>query len=211
VKIFIAGCARSGTDLLKHLMKCFSGVLVWPSEHTALELEGIRDSTHTVVMKRTAQDYLTLHKLSADIELLYCVRHPFDCLTSSHPGSVGTRRFHVTENRWRGEYEAFRILRLKQPQRRICIVKYEDLVSCPNETQVIIAKQFMLEKEYQFTDNPDGRRISTSSIRKWTRDSQLLSYLYAFDPSFQGKMRQFCEEFGYEVSNKADPSLCQFK
>ena len=60
------------------------------------------------------------------VELIYCVRHPFDVLTSTHPATKHIRKYHITYERWESEYNAFLALRKNQIQREIFILKYED-------------------------------------------------------------------------------------
>jgi hypothetical protein len=128
-RIFIAGCARSGTTLTQNLMACFDDIHVHRAEaqyQSLLELD--RPETNLVV-KRTAESHEHLSHRPASVGLIYCVRHPFDVLTSSHPVSVHLRRFHVTTARWEAEYDGLMRLREAQPERTILYLRYEDLIA----------------------------------------------------------------------------------
>lgn len=203
MKIFIAGCGRSGTTLTRDLFNCF--------EDTFVLVEGLygeapvsrfasltRPESHLVI-KRTGECWQTLAALPDDVELLYCVRHPFDTLTSTHPLSKHLRRFHIDADRWKSEYLALRALRTSQPQRRIFILQYEDLVQNPDASQEQIAAHFGLIPTHRFSANVLGIQISTDSIEKWTRNREFAVYLETIPFPYRRLMWEFCDEFGYEL------------
>lgn len=199
MKIFIAGCARSGTDLTRNLMGCFADTCVRPSEAPAAAFDTEPLSAKNLVIKRTHNSYLTLPDLSSKIQLIYCVRHPYDCLTSTHRQTRHLRQFHVTPDRWLGEYAAFHKLREQQPKRRIFILRYEDLVSRPDEMQEQLSRHFGLVASCRFTDNPEKRPISTASVEKWKSQPGLFSYFHGFPPELIAQINVFCREFKYEI------------
>jgi len=151
-----------------------------------------------VVVKRISTSHLTLPRLAADIALVYCVRHPFDVLTSAHPG-YPERRFYVSEARWRAEYAAYGLLRGLQPSRDILVLRYEDTVTDPDAAQRRIAERLGLVIAAPFSANPAGVSIRTSSLEKWKREPALGNYLDTFDRPFLAEIGRFCEAFGYAV------------
>ena len=156
---FIAGCARSGTSLLKQLMAAFDDTAVCPRERTIWHFLEMADRQETtLVVKRTAECHRELHRLPADVDLIYCVRHPYDCLTSSHPQTLHLRPFHVTRERWFAEREALARLRHEQPQRPITVVRYEDLVTRPDDVQATIAAAVGLLPQQTFSGDRRARR-----------------------------------------------------
>lgn len=197
--VFIAGCARSGTTLLKQLMAVFHDTSVFPRERTAwhfLDMAGAEEST--LVVKRTAECHRGLHQLPAEVDLVYCVRHPYDCLTSSHPLTSHLRRYHVTRDRWFAEYDALRRLRRRQPDRRITVVRYEDLVTKPDGVQADLAGHLALAGRHSFSRNPLGIDIHPGSLEKWRGRPELREHLAAsIDDGWLAAIGRFCDEFAY--------------
>jgi hypothetical protein len=200
MRIFIAGCARSGTSLTRSLMKSFSDLYVFDSEAKIEKFEELaqsRPEPHLVV-KRTATSWRSLAELPASIGLLYCVRHPFDVLTSVHPETKDVRRFHVTPERWRDEYEALLALRARQPRRSICQLKYEELIAKPDAVQQEIARHFGLVPSRAFSADP-ANPIRATSLRKWEHNAEYAEYLRSLPAPLVAQLKQFCADFGYEL------------
>ncbi len=196
--VFIAGCARSGTSLLKQLMAVFDDTAVFPRERTAwhfLEMAGAAEAT--LVVKRTADCHRSLHRLPAAVDLVYCVRHPYDCLTSTHPLTSHLRPYHVTRDRWFAEYAALHRLQAGQPRRRITFVRYEDLVARPDDVQAIIAADLGLTAACSFSRNPLGIEILPASVAKWRTRPALRDHLTGLDAAWHREIGRFCAEFGY--------------
>jgi hypothetical protein len=200
-RIFIAGCARSGTSLTLRLMRCFDDGYIAPREASARTLSGLRRSESLLVVKRTAKCFARLHRLPKRIGLVYCVRHPFDVLTSSHPESRHLRRFHVTPERWLAEYEALCKLRKTQPERAILYQRYEDLVADADAAQQRMIERFGIAPRLRFSEDTSNP-VRTTSLRKWESQPQLLAYLYGLPEDFLAQVRRFCQEFGYELPPK---------
>lgn len=197
-KIYIAGCARSGTSLTKNLMRCFEETYVVQKESPVDKFEELDGKSRWLVIKRTAGSYKKLPRLSSDIDLIYCLRHPVDVLTSTHRKTVHLRRFHVTCDRWIGEFDALLQLRKRQPARPILYLRYENLVKEPDRIQNEISKSFGLKPRIKFSEDPDNPIVS-SSIEKWRSQPEFLSYVLAMDRKFLRRVSEFCEEFGYSV------------
>src|SRR5688572_3229556 len=115
-KLFIAGCGRSGTSLIRDLMNCFENTVVLMEQpYGEANFTFFNDSAsagENQVIKRSGDSWKTLASLPEDVELIYCVRHPFDTLTSAHPLTRDLRQFHITEERWMSEYKALQALRI---------------------------------------------------------------------------------------------------
>jgi hypothetical protein len=196
--VFIAGCARSGTSLLKQLMAAFEDTAVFHRERTIWHFLEMADRPEaTLVVKRTSECHRELHRLPADVHLIYCVRHPYDCLTSSHPQTLHLRPFHVTRDRWFAEYEAFGRLRGEQPRRPVTIVRYEDLVTRPDDVEAAIADAVGLRPKWAFSRNPLGIEIRPTSLEKWRHRADLRGFLAGLDEDWQAEIARFCAEFGY--------------
>jgi hypothetical protein len=209
--IFIAGCGRSGTTLVRDLMTCFADTFVY-GPHQRMHLSGkggfespfstfarlrSRGVQENIVIKRTYNCAETLHLLPSEIELLYCVRNPYAVLTSTHPRTAGKRCFHITPERWLTEYRALSTLRAVQPNRRIVLVRYEDVVTAPNTAQANISKAFELRQVRSFEDNPLGLTIESDRIHKWRSDPARVQYVAGLKPAVTDMIARFNMEFGY--------------
>ncbi|MFM8290462.1 MAG: sulfotransferase [Planctomycetia bacterium] len=196
--VFIAGCARSGTSLLKQLMAVFDDTAVYPRERTVWHFLEMADAPEaTLVVKRTADCHRSLHRLPAAVDLVYCVRHPYDCLTSTHPLTSHLRPYHVTRDRWFAEYAALHRLQAGQPHRRITYVRYEDLVARPDDVQAAIAADLGLTAAGSFSRNPLGIEILPASVEKWRTRPALRDHLAGLDAAWHRAIGRFCAEFGY--------------
>ncbi len=202
MKIFIAGCGRSGTTLTRDLMNCFQDTYVLvegpygEAEYT--RFESLSRPERNLVVKRTGEAWETLPTLPADIELIYCVRHPFDSMTSTHPLTAHIRKFHITPERWKAEYAALDELRSRQPGRRIYYLRYEDLVRDPNGIQQKIASHLGLANDRLFTEYT---HVSTESVQKWRKNAEFSHYLQTIPYRYRPAIRDFCREFDYELSD----------
>ena len=197
--IFIAGCARSGTTLSRDLMACFDDTYVLAGEAPFSALLDLKRREANVVVKRTADSHELLSHLPAEIGLIYCVRHPFDVLTSQHPETMHERRFHVTTERWEAEYDGLLRLRRAQPRRVIHYLRYEDLVGGPDAAQQAIADAFGLVARLRFSSDPNNP-IRRSSLRKWESNEEFRTYLQTLPRAFLARVETFCGEFGYDLS-----------
>lgn len=203
MKIFIAGCGRSGTTLIQDLMMCFDDTYVLKEgeygEASFSKFDEIsRPESHHVI-KRLGDSWRTLPDLPEAVDLIYCVRHPLDVLTSTHPLTKHIRKYHITYERWVSEHHAFLALRKKQPQREIFILKYEEIISHPNQVQEKLGKHFGLITKYPFTNNPLGIDIFSSSLEKWGKNPELFSDLKRIPHRYRLLINDFCNEFDYDL------------
>lgn len=196
--IFIAGCARSGTTLSLSLMACFDDIYVHPREAPYSLLDRLDRPETNLIVKRTADCHEHLSELPASVGLIYCVRHPFDALTSSHPETKHLRRFHVTTGRWEAEYDGLMRLRAAQPERNILYLRYEDLIAKPDMVQGNIARQFGFLPAIPFSQDPNNP-IRATSLRKWESNEEFRTYLHGLPPAFLNRVESFCREFGYDM------------
>ena len=198
--VFIAGCARSGTSLLRKLMSCFEDVATVDRERTVSHfLDLANGPQQTLIVKRTSKCYRDLPYLPECVDLIYCVRHPYDCLTSFHPATAAVQGYHVSERRWTNEYDSLLRLLDRQPQRTVCFARYEDLVAAPDAVQAAISSTLALGVTHRFSANPFGIEINASSVEKWQRDRQLRDTICGFNVSWRRKIADFCERFGYQT------------
>ena len=197
MRIFIAGCGRSGTKVLRIQMQGLADSLVLEGEHDFTALANVYRGIPHAVVKRTASSHLTLHELPSDIRLLYCVRHPFDALTSPNPTTVHLRPYHITPTRWLEEYRGLGRLEARQPRRDICFVRYEDLVSDPPKMQERIAAFLPLPFAHPFGTHAT---LFTTSIHKWKMDSGRRAYLEKLPADLWPPMTAFAGRFEYDLT-----------
>jgi hypothetical protein len=211
MKLFIAGCGRSGTTLIRDLMNCFENVTVqMDGPYGEANFTSFTDSKaveENQVIKRAGDSWRTLALLPADVELIYCVRHPFDTLTSTHPLTMDLRRFHITEERWISEYRSLQALQTAQPERQIFFLRYEDLVRDPDQTQKKIADRFGLVSRHTFSGNPGNIKVFTDSIEKWRSQPELLDYLQNISETCKLLIKDFCGKFDYSLSDNYTAGL----
>ena len=194
---FIAGCARSGTTLLLELMPSFKGMhALTDAEWHFSDFSKINSSDGHVLLKRRIDSHHSLPDIPSDIDLIYAVRHPCDTLTSHHP-DFPNRKFYVSEKRWRDEYASLKELRVKQPARTITYVRYCDLVTSPDEVQKHLATSLGLRNPLSISKS--GTQFSTSSIKKYENDPKLQRYLWLLPHGLRQEIKEFCNEFGYEL------------
>ncbi|TPI55933.1 sulfotransferase [Mesorhizobium sp. B3-1-3] len=197
-RIFIAGCARSGTTLSRRLMGCFDDIYVHAVEAPYRALLELDRPEFNLVVKRTYESHKDIEHLPDSIGLIYCVRHPFDVLTSSHPETVNERRFHVTTERWEAEYDGLMRLRKAQPERAVFHLRYEDLIAEPDIVQGRIARSFGLSPVTLYSRDADNP-IRPTSLKKWERNEEFRTYLHGLPATFLARVESFCREFGYDM------------
>ncbi|WP_292081867.1 hypothetical protein, partial [Mesorhizobium sp.] len=197
-RIFIAGCARSGTTLSRRLMACFDDTYVHADEAPYQALLELDRPQFNLVVKRTHESHKDIEHLPASVGLIYCVRHPFDVLTSSHPETVNERRFHVTTERWEAEYAGLMRLRRAQPERAVFYLRYEELIAEADIVQGRIARSFDLSPVTLYSRDADNP-IRATSLRKWERNEEFRTYLNGLPATFLARVESFCREFGYDM------------
>lgn len=196
MRIFIAGCARSGTTLMREAMRCFGDTYVKNREAPPRVFSELQTEKRNTVVKRTSRCWEHLHELSGDIRLLYMIRHPYDVLTSLHSDTRKNTPYYVSLDRWKAEFGALVRLRKEQPAREIQYVRYEELVTKPNTVQQRIQQVNGLTPDKLFTEKPGG--IRTSSLNKWENDPARAQFLRSLPDDTD--LRTFCREFGYSLS-----------
>jgi hypothetical protein len=180
-------------------MTCFTGVEIWQKEAPFSLFTILPPDRHWVV-KRTATCHEHLTELPDSIALIYCIRHPYDCLTSRLPRSNGLRHFHVSEERWSSEYNTLKQLRRFRTKQSFRIIKYEDLINDPDKVQRDIAQWLSLPITHKFSSNPNGINVFKTSIGRWSGDSNFASYLDLLDEHTKQETLSFIKAFGYQAA-----------
>jgi len=193
--VYIAGCGRSGTTLLQRLMRCYDSTHVAQGERP---FTAFLDLTHrqeqALVVKRDANAWQFLPWLPPAVKVLYCVRHPFDVLTSFHPGAR-RKGYYIKLSRWRSEFLALKHLLTHRPE-QVQIVRYEDLILAADEQQEQLSAFTGLRPTQRFS--AVGESLTARSIRKWTKNEQFAEYLSKIKKREQTLLNEFLERFDYE-------------
>jgi hypothetical protein len=183
-RIFIIGCARSGTTLLLNLMRTFDGVSVMDHETCLRELVA-NPSAGWVTAKRKAHCAGHLLEDLPDLRQVWVidiVRDPRDVITSTREGP-DPRDFQPTWDgfycdlqRWRRDVLVAAALRGRHM--RMLHVRYEHLVKACDQVQQDLAAMLGLEARVPFSshlsvmpeDLPESTRIMLGGVRPVSSD-----------------------------------------
>lgn len=197
--LYIAGCGRSGTTLLQRMMRCFKDSHVARGERPFTAFVDISNSAErNLIVKRDATAWEVLEWLPANIRLIYCVRHPYDVLTSFHPGSKKNQGFYIQAERWLNEYLAYKRYCAGRPGEGPIVVRYEDLVDDPDGVQRILAIDLKLEMEKRFSQRKE--ELSARSIGKWKNNEKFTAHIRELVEVHGDIIKSFCQEFSYDAT-----------
>lgn len=186
LKLFITGCAKSGTTLLLRLFNYFKDVhVVYDGDSNEVYLEMLNQASldfEIVIGKRKWNHILSYplddntlgqqekYIVDNDIKIINIIRDGRDVVLSDDKWVPPSRWISCIEQRKRFEH----VIKLE--------VKYEDIIYHPDDMQDKISKKFNLEIEHKFSDYPNhldegiftkkggnlytARPISATSIHK---------------------------------------------
>lgn len=150
-RIFVVGCARSGTTLLLHLFRAFADVVVLDREHCATDLVEHPDP-RPVVAKRTphcATHLAAPRSVPPELWIIDVTRDPRDVITSRLPPYPG---FYCGFDRWVRDITVSRALHARHE--RFLVVRYETLVADPDRVQHRLAGPLGLTIAHPFSSWP---------------------------------------------------------
>lgn len=153
MKIFITGCAGSGTTLLRKLFYAFQGVEIIDGQISLEKVISINSKRKFLIAKRTGKTIFSgiPHELARkqltqirkhDIKILNIIRDGRDVLIN--------RPFELKPGRWMLSINQ----RLVFPQGIDLEIKYEDLCTKPDTIQDLIIQKFGLVKKHNFSEYP---------------------------------------------------------
>lgn len=155
-KIYISGCARSGTTLLLRLFYAFESTVVIPSEINVEQFVNMGkfvSGNSNLIGKRTfdtifsnkidiGQEVNQLKSLKAnDVKIIVIIRDGRDVIESGY----------TEPERWMSSLDQVR----RYESDIDLIIKYEDLVKDPDKIQNVISEKFGLKIKDQFKSYPD--------------------------------------------------------
>jgi hypothetical protein len=208
-RVYVMGCGRSGTWLLTHVMGTFNDTEIVRQELDVAYFGLMITKSSTLVIKRNSVAYQTIKEIPESIEIAYIVRHPFDVLTSQLPGSG--RLYHISPDRWLGEMSALKYL-VDTRRKNTKIVRYEDLVANPVETQSELAGFFCFGIGVPITEiatisnNPTegprhrDRKLDVYSIHKHRHDPNKLQYLREIRAALGQTLNWVGTSYNYDLS-----------
>jgi hypothetical protein len=193
-RIYVMGCGRSGTWLLTGVMSTFNDVEVVVKE-LAVEHFGLFQTDRSIlILKRDSVAYQRIKEIPQQIEIVFIVRHPFDVLTSHLP--ISRRPYHILPHRWLGEMLALQYL-LDTGRKNTKIIRYEDLVSKPVESQRELARFFTLQIRVPLDQVV---KMDQSSIGKYKLDTTKIQYLQRIKPDLGDMLSWVAKTYNYDVS-----------
>jgi len=223
-RIHIAGCgARSGTTLMAEAMiACFEidaytehedRIYAWP-KHDA-----------DIFLTKKPRDVLVagpLLRLMPNLHVIFMLRDPRDVVTSRHGSDPG--RYWISLAYWKAYMQRARAL---ESHPRFITVRYEDLVTRPDEVQAHLMQEMpFLRKRAPFsryhevakpsTRSLDALRgvrpVSAASVGNWRRHLPRL----AGQLQRHGSIAQELIDYGYEPDDswlnevrQVTPDLCE--
>jgi hypothetical protein len=174
-KIFITGCARSGTTLFNRMFLAFGNVDVIDQEMTLYKLSKM-DSTKVLVRKRNSahifsQEYRFLSDAQIDKQKAILRRGDIFVINMVRDGRDVITSGYASVKRWLDSItQAIVWARLIN-----MTVRYEDLIRKPNDVQTAIVKRCGLKRIRLFSEYPDF--VSSNFIDKNTTSNYKLRKL----------------------------------
>ena len=210
-RIYVMGCGRSGTWLLTGLFSTYSDLEIVPRELGVEHFGLLTTKKKALVIKRDFAAHLRIEKIPECIEIAYIIRHPFDVLTSHNPTTGKT--YHIDPHRWLSEMLSLQYL-LDSKRDHTTIIKYEDLVQDPDNSQTLIAAKLklgishparLLDKVFRAPSEAVSamhglRAIDTNSIGKYKNEPEKIAYLKGILPRVGRLLDWVGKEYGYDIS-----------
>lgn len=206
-RIHIVGPPRSGTTLMLELVTTCFHIDIYSKEEFCISVVPKPDNPNAIVCTKMPNEHWTIAEL-VDLDpgqwFIAMIRDPRDVVVSRH--GLAPDRYWANLRQWNACWNNVRPYR---DHERVCLVKYEDLVSRPNETQQeLLGKMpFLLRKlifsEFHYHSRPSnqslkamgGLRMMTSkSVGVWRDHKPRL----AGQLEIHGPVTEALVELGYE-------------
>lgn len=195
-RIFVFGCARSGTTLLLNLFRTFTTATVLDGEHCSTDLRE-HPGDQTVIAKRTphcAEHLLTDLPHLKPLWIIDVVRDPRDVITSR---LAPWPSYYCGFERWARDTATTAALRGRHL--RLLHLRYEDLLDHPDAIQADLADILGLTPATRFSDWPQGlpadlsaqARSALGGLRPLTPDR---AGRWRHDPQHRARIRAQLQE-----------------
>lgn len=153
MRIWITGCARTGTTLLRRLFYAFENTEVVNYEISLEDFIACRPSSGALVAKRSKESLLSyeLSPREEKVALALMIEHDLQNVNMLRDGrDVIETQTNAIPERWLASMDAYWRLK-EQVALSVC---YEQLVREPDIVQADIAEQFGLVSATKFSDYP---------------------------------------------------------
>jgi hypothetical protein len=157
--VHITGFARGGTNLLKNLFVCFNNTYIVAGEVSRVGFyppTGAFDKIFDkVVVTKDPQEVDAMERLIAQprTRVIFSIRDPRDRVCSTTGDNEGRGRSpRIIYTADDSEYYDVRMRFLEKFRDQILVVKYEDIIQQPDETQERIAAYCDLEIDIPFAE-----------------------------------------------------------
>lgn len=156
MRIYITGCSKSGTTLLLRLFKAFSNVVLVPREQSAKYFSLIDHKKGILVGKRSRCEVYSSSwggKGYFFESLLELREHNINIVNIFRDGRdvIESRQPQVSPREWISCIHQI----VDYPQYLKLNLRYEDIVTKPNEIQQIVANKLKLSIEHKWSDYPN--------------------------------------------------------
>lgn len=153
MRIYITGCAHTGTTLLKRLFFSFRGVEVIPREISTSDFVRHKSDANFLVGKRTVDTVFAsgLSKKREVKQINLHLRHGSKLIVTMRSGRDTIESGYTSPSRWIDCINSY----VKYARLVPVTVFYRDLVTCPNTVQELLQAHFGLEAHYAFSDYPE--------------------------------------------------------
>ena len=154
--VHITGFARAGTTLLKNLFVCFKNTYITAGEVSRIGFSYPRAAHGRVVVTKHPNDIERPELLMAQLDThhIFLIRDPRDRACSSTGDVRGDqgRSLSVIRKANESDYYRIRMEFLEKFRDQVLIVKYEDVIQQPDETQQRLADYCSLEIDIPFAE-----------------------------------------------------------
>jgi hypothetical protein len=210
-RVFVMGCGRSGTWLLAAVMTTFHDTTVAYSELSVEHFGLLSPDSSTLVLKRAWHSHMRVEDVPQRIGIAYIVRHPYDVLTSHNPATG--RAYHVMPQTWLMEMNSLQYM-VHARRANTKIIRYEDLVSEPDDIQASLGSFFHLKISSSVNDIPKTfnvpaptaaamhgvRPIDRRSVNRHKSNPAHIDYLRAIRPGLGETLEWVSHTFDYDLS-----------
>jgi len=216
MKIYITGCARSGTTLLRRLFYSFKGVEVIGKEINISSFATYNSKQPILVGKRTINTIFSNFVSNEGLQNQLTLIDGIKIINIVRDGKDVVEGGYSSPSRWMNSIGTAK----KYNDKIFATIYYELLVSHPDLIQKYISNLFGLEEVYRFSEYPDFipkdsfdfekkksnyklRKISTDRVNKgydWKSEigEKLLDQFINFNNYVASKRQEFFERMKHE-------------
>lgn len=217
----LCGFPRTGSTLLQLMAQsCLDDVRIFDGEVEALDVIA-HFSRSGRLLTKCPDDILRVDQIadayaaheSAHAEFVITVRDPRDILTSKHAAYTQARGYYVTIDRMLAQWKAVRNARQRQDT---CIVRYETLVTNPDQVQALFLDKYQWPSLTDFAHYHEKaetcvqdsmthgalggvRPVDDEHLYRWRADTHALRIRELLND--MPELTDMCIDLGYETND----------